>query len=143
MALKKPRSVALNLRFLALIAVIVAVAVYLFAGFPGQQPGSDSDDVPPAGSAVPAKAREVLDYIDAHHRPPEGYEGGRTFHNLGDGGRHPLPTTDDSGRLVRYREWDIYPKHAGRNRGPERLVTGSDGSAYYTADHYRSFTRIR
>ena len=27
--------------------------------------------------------------------------------------------------------------------GPERLVTGSDGSAYYTDDHYKTFKKIR
>ena len=28
-------------------------------------------------------------------------------------------------------------------RGPERTVTGSDGSAYWTQDHYVTFMRIR
>jgi ribonuclease T1 len=31
----------------------------------------------------------------------------------------------------------------GTNRGAERLVTGSDGSAYYTSDHYQTFRRIQ
>lgn len=133
----------MNLRPLALIAVIVLVAIFLFARFSGLEQGDKVDDSGPDSSAVPARAKEALEYIDAHHRAPEGYEGGRTFHNLGEGGGHPLPITDGGGRPIRYQEWDIYPKRAGRNRGAERLVTGSDGSAYYTADHYRSFTRIR
>jgi len=37
----------------------------------------------------------------------------------------------------------VNPRMPGKNRGPERLVTGSDGSAYYTADHYKSFIKIR
>jgi guanyl-specific ribonuclease Sa len=28
------------------------------------------------------------------------------------------------------------------DRGAERLVTGSDGSAWFTADHYRTFLLI-
>jgi ribonuclease T1 len=133
----------LNLRFLALIAVLVLVAIFVFGSLSGPEHGGRPDDVAPDSSAVPATAKEILNYIDAHHRAPDGYEGGRTFHNLGEGGGHPLPTTDDNGRPIRYQEWDIHPKRAGRNRGAERLVTGSDGSAYFTADHYRNFTRIR
>jgi guanyl-specific ribonuclease Sa len=123
--------------------VVVGVALVLFARFSGSEHGGPVEDLPAADSAVPASARRTLEYIDAHRRAPEGFEGGRTFHNLGDGGRHPLPVKDEDGRLIRYQEWDIQPKIAGRNRGAERLVTGSDGSAYFTADHYRSFTRIR
>jgi len=29
------------------------------------------------------------------------------------------------------------------NRGPERIVTGSDGRAYYTSDHYTTFTEMK
>ena len=46
-------------------------------------------------------------------------------------------------RAIAYQEWDVNPKVEGVNRGTERLVTGSDGSAYVTADHYRTFTKIR
>jgi ribonuclease T1 len=91
----------------------------------------------PAG--VPAKVGKVLRYIDEYQRPAEGYEGSRPF------GNHEglLPKRDAQGRPIRYQEWDVNPKAPGKNRGPERLVTGSDGSAYYTPDHYRSFIKIR
>ena len=91
----------------------------------------------PAG--VPAKVGKVLRHIDEYQRPPEGYEGGRPF------GHHEglLPKRDAQGRPTHYQEWDVNPKIPGKNRGPERLVTGSDGSAYYTPDHYRSFIKIR
>lgn len=88
---------------------------------------------------VPEKAGKVLAYIDQHGRAPQGYVGGRTFSNRE---RH-LPRTDRDGKPVRYREWDVNPKVRGKNRGPERLVTGSEGSAYYTPDHYRTFVQIR
>ncbi len=44
---------------------------------------------------------------------------------------------------ITYQEWDVNRKVSGVNRGAERLITGSDGSAYYTSDHYRTFTKIR
>jgi ribonuclease T1 len=92
----------------------------------------------PAGRA-PEKVGMVLRFLDEHHGPPPGYEGGRTFHNA----EGLLPKTDAEGRPIHYREWDVNPKLPGVNRGAERLVTGSDGSAYYTADHYRTFVKIR
>jgi guanyl-specific ribonuclease Sa len=95
----------------------------------------------PAG--VPDKVATVLHHIDTTHRAPPGYEGGRRFHNEGRGGERPLPQRGDEGHAISYREWDVNPKIPGVNRGAERLVTGSDGSAYYTSDHYRTFTKIR
>jgi len=91
----------------------------------------------PAG--VPAKVGPVLEYIDKYLRPPEGHEGGRSFGNY----EGLLPKKDTRGRPIKYQEWDVNPKVPGKNRGPERLATGSDGSAYYTADHYKSFIKIR
>ena len=40
----------------------------------------------------------------------------------------------------RYRECDV--NYAGGYRGGERIIYGEDGSVYYTADHYQSFTRL-
>jgi len=95
----------------------------------------------PAG--VPAKVATVLHHLDTSHTAPAGYEGGRTFHNEGQGGEHRLPQKDKAGNTISYQEWDVNPKVQGANRGAERLVTGSDGSAYYTSDHYRTFTKVR
>jgi guanyl-specific ribonuclease Sa len=88
---------------------------------------------------VPEKALTVLKHVDEHGDAPPGYEGGRTFLNI----ERRLPQTDAQGRRLKYREWDVNPLRPGVNRGAERLITGSDGSAYYTADHYRSFTKVR
>ena len=92
---------------------------------------------PPKG--VPEKALKVLKYVDKEGSAPPGYEGGRTFLNV----EKLLPQTDAQGRRIKYREWDVNPLKPGVNRGPERLVTGSDGSAYYTGDHYKTFKKIR
>ena len=40
-------------------------------------------------------------------------------------------------RGVTYREFDVGPRPPGA-RGRERLIIGSDGSAWFTFDHYRS-----
>jgi guanyl-specific ribonuclease Sa len=94
-------------------------------------------------AAVPRHVAEVLQYIDQNGQPPDGYEGGRNFLNLARDGEQALPRTNSQGRAIHYREWDVHAKVAGRDRGAERLVTGSDRSAYYTPDHYRTFIRIR
>ncbi len=93
----------------------------------------------PRAKGVPEKALKVLEHVDAHREPMANYEGGRTFGNY----ERRLPQTDAQGRRLRYREWDVNPLVPGRNRGTERLITGSDGSAYYTDDHYNSFKKIR
>ncbi|MGI9191762.1 MAG: ribonuclease domain-containing protein [Chitinophagaceae bacterium] len=81
---------------------------------------------------------KTLDYIREHQQAPDGYVGGRIFQNR----EKQLPTKTTNGLRIKYQEWDVHPQRAGTNRGPERLVTGDDGSAWYTADHYRSFTFI-
>ena len=91
----------------------------------------------PAG--VPEKVLDVLKYVEEHNEAMENYEGGRTFGNF----EHRLPPNDKSGRRVKYREWDVNPLRSGVNRGVERLITGSDGSGYYTNDHYETFKKLR
>ncbi len=88
--------------------------------------------------AVPPEARETLAYIRAHHAAPAGFEGGRRFGNY----ERRLPERDGQGRAIAYQEWDIHPHEAHRNRGAERIVTGSDGRAWYSGDHYRSFVEL-
>jgi ribonuclease T1 len=41
-----------------------------------------------------------------------------------------------------YREYTVKTPGA-RDRGARRIVAGSGGDYYYSADHYRSFRRIR
>jgi guanyl-specific ribonuclease Sa len=106
-----------------------------------RSPDSRRDGTAAAG--IPDKVTNVLRQIDEHNAAPAGYEGGRVFHNAGRDGERALPRVDDEGRPISYREWDVNPKVPGVNRGAERLVTGSDGSAYYTDDHYRSFAKVR
>ncbi|GAA1482195.1 hypothetical protein GCM10009624_26350 [Gordonia sinesedis] len=96
-----------------------------------------------ASSGIPARVTRTLALIDAGDWPEAarapGTKGGLVFGN----NEGLLPSADDTGRRITYREWDVNPKQRGRSRDAERIVTGSDGSAWYTADHYRSFVRIR
>lgn len=93
---------------------------------------------------VPSKAQDVLDVVDSTGQRPAGLVGGRKFQNDGRDNGARLPDSTPSGHPVTYREWDVNPKpKGGMGRGKERLVTGSDGSAYYTSEHYDSFVIIR
>jgi ribonuclease T1 len=88
---------------------------------------------------IPAKVREVLTYVRANNRAPDGYVGGRKFGNY----EGLLPKTTPQGQRIQYREWDVNPKKENQNRGAERLVTGSDNRAWYTRDHYNSFVEVK
>lgn len=99
---------------------------------PAPKPASSS-------SGAPEKALKVLEYVDKNNEAMTGYEGGRNFGNF----ERRLPQSAANGQRIRYREWDVNPLRQGVNRGGERLITGSDGSAYYTGDHYATFKKIR
>ncbi|MGY0035488.1 ribonuclease domain-containing protein [Pedobacter sp. NJ-S-72] len=85
-----------------------------------------------AFATVPQKAYTVADYVAKNGRAPQGYVGGTVFQNRE--GLLPQGTA--------YKEYDVNPKVSGQNRGAERIVIGSDGSRYYTGDHYASFTKF-
>ncbi|WP_280233931.1 ribonuclease domain-containing protein [Nocardia cyriacigeorgica] len=92
---------------------------------------------------VPDRAYTTLREIDAGRWPGSanspGTKGGDRFYNRGGD----LPAKDADGKAITYQEWDVNPKQPGRSRDAERIVTGSDGSAWYTGDHYETFTRMR
>ncbi|MDL9946682.1 ribonuclease domain-containing protein [Gordonia sp. ABSL11-1] len=148
----------------AVVAGVVAGVVWLL----GEDSGTDTGDAAhasaassttvapgPAAStraaapnssstaAVPAHVRTTLALIDAGDWPAAahapGTRGGTVFRN----NERNLPVTGSDGRRVSYREWDVNAKEPGRSRDAERIVTGSDGTAWYTDDHYRTFVRIR
>jgi guanyl-specific ribonuclease Sa len=53
-----------------------------------------------------------------------------------------LPTKTSSGNSITYKEFDVNSKVPGAGRDVERFLYGSDGSVYYTSDHYITFTKI-
>ncbi|MGW5143629.1 ribonuclease domain-containing protein [Nocardia beijingensis] len=105
--------------------------------------GADSASPVTQASGVPERAYATLREIDAGRWPDSanapGTKGGERWMNRGGD----LPATDGSGKPITYQEWDVNPKQSGRSRDAERIVTGSDGSAWYTGDHYKTFTRMR
>jgi guanyl-specific ribonuclease Sa len=120
---------------------------------PAPSPATGAPDVPHApdkgapglrslgDKRLDSQVRTVVASMDEKGRPPEGVgQGGRR------GGARGL-FDNAEGRLPPqprgyYREADVWPRGAA-GRGSERLVFGKEGEVYYTADHYRTFTRIR
>jgi RHS repeat-associated protein len=91
-------------------------------------------------AALAPNILKTLQSIDATGKNLPNQAGGQTFQNR-DG---KLPSTDSNGNRISYKEWDTEAsKQLGNARSAERVVTGSDGSAYVTADHYQTFTQIR
>jgi guanyl-specific ribonuclease Sa len=102
-----------------------------------------TDTIEAGSDAVPQKAKDIAEQVKNNNgRAPDGYQGGRTFKNDGRRKQEVLPKIDSSGNPIVYKEYDVNPRQPGVNRGSERIVVGSDGNAYYTSDHYISFTRI-
>jgi guanyl-specific ribonuclease Sa len=107
----------------------------------GEGPGSPGANTgePP----IPQNVQDTLSQIDAGKWPGSanapGTKGGAVFNNR----EGLLPATDAAGGPITYQEWDVNPKVPGGARDAERIVTGSDGSAWYTDGHYGSFRRIR
>ena len=92
---------------------------------------ADQDGI--AWQALPPEAREALTLIERGGPFPYRQDGS-TFHNRE--GQLPAQTRGY------YREYTV-PTPGRRDRGARRIVAGKPGEYYYTADHYRSFRRIR
>lgn len=122
-----------------LVALAAAVLPMACGSEPGPPPAPVPQVQPAAAEAVPAHVRQALAYIRLHGNAPPGHVGGRVFGNY----EGVLPRYDGRRKRIVYREWDVHPRAEGRGRGAERLVTGNDGRAWYTADHYRSFVEVK
>ena len=88
------------------------------------------------------KFQDTLNTIKKTGKAPAGYQSGKVFKNRGGDGYQVLPKIDKNGNPITYTEWDVNPKVAGQSRGTERLVIGSDGSAWKTTDHYHTFSQM-
>ena len=82
---------------------------------------------------LPLEARATLELIKADGSFPYPQDG-RIFSNR----ERLLPLQ----RRGYYREYTVRTPGV-RGRGARRIVAGLPGEYYYTADHYRSFRRIR
>jgi hypothetical protein len=95
-----------------------------------------ADQIPGAQVGPPVKiGRTTKQTFDIGGRQ---FVGGDVFENrLGR-----LPTDGSSGSSITYQEYDRYPYTPGVSRGTDRIIIGSDGSRYFTNDHYKTFTKF-
>ncbi|MFO1319188.1 MAG: ribonuclease domain-containing protein [Burkholderiales bacterium] len=95
-----------------------------------------------------ARGPVPLPVVRAQQLPVEARETLRLIHAGG-----PFPYAKDGTvfsnreRLLPGRPWGYYreytvPTPGSRDRGPRRLISGSRSEIYWTADHYRSFSRV-
>lgn len=55
-----------------------------------------------------------------------------------------LPELDSSGNKISYKEYDVNNYiEGGTGRDSQRFVRGSDGSVYYTWNHYENFVKVK
>jgi ribonuclease T1 len=131
-------------RTILLVALALFVAYVKFSTLP---PASHADATAPAATpvqtaqaptpsvstnpAVPDKALHVLEIVRSTGQPPEGYVGGRVFENR----ENRLPAGGD------YREFDVDP-HNGQRNAERLIVEWNSKKAWYTGDHYQTFTPL-
>lgn len=84
------------------------------------------------------EAYEADQWEDGHPGQTPGTKAGGRFRNLE--GR--LPDYNEAGEALTYREYDVNNKKEGESRDAERFVVASDGTIYYTDDHYETFIKI-
>jgi len=109
---------------------------------------------PQVAPSAPQKANDTLKFIDEHNgSPPTYFSGGSGYDNVpGLPGDQELPKFDGQGNPISYKEYDVDPNPRSlpgydptqeQYRNTDRLVIGSDGSVYYTDDHYHTFEQLR
>jgi ribonuclease T1 len=130
----------------SLMALVVLLAIWWLprvttgdnAPEPRNPPTSSTAD-PASGlpivdvGSLPAEASATLALIDAGGPFPYDEDGG-VFRNE----ERVLPDQDRGF----YREYTVETPGSD-DRGARRIVSGHDGTFYWTGDHYRTFSRIR
>ncbi|NLU81349.1 putative T7SS-secreted protein [Rhodococcus sp. HNM0569] len=96
------------------------------------------DSIPDESQTIISQIREAGVIWEYGVRGPDVPE---SFANDGRSGSEVLPRLDSGGNPITYREWGSVPSPNNPTPGSERIVTGSDGSIYYTPDHYKRFIR--
>jgi len=98
-------------------------------------------------STIPEASLEVIKSIEQNGVISQSGVSGpavpREFKNDGRSGGTVLPSSTPDGSAVTYREWGTISSPDNPRPGGERIVTGSDGSIRYSADHYQTFIRYK
>lgn len=100
-------------------------------------------------SSIPKNAQDAIDDIAKYgvdgtqgRAGTSGFAGPLVpgnFENSGRRGGHILPRKTGTGDPITYRKWGVWQSLDNPNPGGERIVTGSDGSVYYTPTHYQTY----
>ncbi|HEX5802170.1 MAG TPA: ribonuclease [Azospira sp.] len=133
----------MNARLLVLLRLFTALVLAACLGSAAARGVNNAHDANApldtvALAALPPEARQTLQLIKQGGPFPYPRKDGSTFGNFEK--RLPLQPRGY------YREYTV-PTPGSRDRGARRIVAGgkpqTSGEYYYTADHYRSFRRIR
>jgi len=129
---------------LALVALLVVVALGYGVQAAVDRGSGDASSNPSASSGASS-----LRTVDAASLPLPARQ---TITLISRGGPYPYSRDGivfrDDENLLPAHESGWYHEYTVRtpgesDRGPRRIITGRDGSVYYTADHYASFVRVR
>ena len=100
-------------------------------------------------TTVPQEARDLLTKLKTQRgwprtagSAPQGTKGRGVYRNETRPYHQKLPEFDHSGQIS-YFEYDLFRKVKDVNRGAHRLVVGTNGRAYYTNNHYVTFTEVK
>jgi ribonuclease T1 len=109
-------------------------------------PSGPSGPTRPGGATDPTSG---LPWVAESALPPEARA---TLALIGAGGPYPYPRNDNQTFANRERILPPHPRGyykeftvttpGSDDRGARRIITGSQGERYWTADHYASFSRI-
>lgn len=134
------------------LVVTTLLAVATLAGCAGQSQGGGAGSSPGGATSsvrlAPATATSDLPTITVSELPPQGVA---TLELIAVGGPFPYSrdgvTFENRERILPkqpsgfYQEYTV-PTPGESDRGARRIVTGDDGSRFYTADHYDSFEEV-
>ena len=105
--------------------------------------GTIPDDVVPTAKSLYEDWESILENKD--HKP-EGFGNVPDPLPFDNKEARILPTHDYAGNEIDYTKYKVRRRSRVPNQinaaGEERLIVGSDGSMYYTPDHYKTFVRI-
>ena len=121
-------------RFLSVRSVFAVLACMVVLAAQAWAPSTDAAELPSIALAeLPVEARMTLDLIRRGGPFPYRRDG-VVFQNR----ESRLPARQKG----YYREYTV-PTPGSRDRGARRIVSGARNEYYYSADHYRSFQRIK
>jgi len=87
-------------------------------------------------------ARRALSEID-NGLPRHNVRSSKQFVNDGRGGTPRLPGTDANGLQITYTEHTVNPRPPHGTLDGKRIIVGSDGSVWYTNDHFTTWEKVR